>query len=252
MFSHVIGKQCRDPQCRLTGQLQGAELVACAGCGGALVPEIVEDKRTQAFFTAATALVWLVIVLAGYGWVAKRLGPLSTVEWLLGRIQINDSFRPREAQDWIAGDAVFFNQTGQIPHGRDGFLYRVKNGRRTSTFRERLKSGTRMKFDVTPVVPLFYMLYEGGDDSRLLFPFPDSPSAEVQGAVSIPDDSHLIEMSGGPMTEQFVLIAARKPLPAVEALRTKPRLVFGDIDAAVRTFEKDPDAYILHVEIPHE
>jgi serine/threonine protein kinase len=212
---------------------------------------ILEGRGANAIVTAVLALVGVVVGVSGYGWLAKSLSPLRSVEWLLGRIELNDSFRPAEAKDWINGDAVFYNQTGTLPRARDGFVYEVKDGKRTSTFRERLKPNTQMKFDVTPAVPSLYMLYRGEDRGQILFPDGQSSSAQVKGSVSIPDERHLIKLEGGPSTEHFVFIAAKKQLPAIEGLRGKTSLSPGDVDSVVAPLESDAQVYVLHVYIPH-
>jgi hypothetical protein len=261
MFSKVIGKKCKtDPaSCRLSGQLQDTGLVICPDCGNDLIVETVSDKRAQLALIVALALIGALIGITGYGFVAKRLNPLQTAEWLVRRIQLGDSVLPADAQAWIQGGATFYNESDALPLGRDQFLYQVKDGRRTSTFRAPLAARTTMQMDVQSVAPgvsSLYVFHRGDTSGRLLH----ASMAPIAAPLVIPAAGKRIRLEGAAATEHFVLVAAKKPLPGVEKLVSGATatpdgvsrvLPAGELDSAITPLEQDPETFVLHVFIPH-
>ena len=261
MFTKTIGKKCKSTpeHCRLSGQLQDTGLVICPDCGEDLVLETVADKRAQAAVIAALTLVGALSGLAGYGFLAKRLNPLQTAEWLVRRIQLGDSVLPADAQAWIQGGATFYHEADALPLASDQFLYRVKDGRRTSTFRAPLAARTTMQMDVQSVAPgvsSLYVFHRGDTNGQLLH----ASMAPITAPLVIPASGKRIRLEGAAATEHFVLVAAKKPLPGVEKLAAGASatpdgvsrvLPAAELDSAITPLEQDPEAFVLHVFIPH-
>ncbi len=265
MFSKTIGKKCQKKlgDCRLAGQLQDTGLVICPECGSDLVLEKVEDKRLMAVAMAALALVGASLGMFGYGLLAKGLDPIRTARWVLGQIEVNDSFRPTAAEPWLDGMLTFYDGNGAVAVGSGQFLYEIRDGRRQSTFREALEANSTMKIDLTSIastVQEMYVVYLADDGGRVLFAS-DGASAPLRGPVEIPGNGKLIRLDGGTATEHFVLLASRRALPSVRALVEGaapasdgiPNVMVpsGALESVIAPLESDPDTFILHLFIPH-
>jgi len=259
MMKRSIGKRCEADGCSLNGQLQESALVICPECGSDLNDVRVVDKRAQAILVAVLALVGAVAGFSIYGYVARALNPVQMLMVLLRQIEISDTLQSSGSADWVEARAHFFNDKGLLPGMKGEFLLQTEDGRRTATLRDRLEPNTLVSFDVRPAtagVSSVYFLHAGSQQTRVLFA---AESAPAQGAgISIPgkgvDGRETgIELTGAD-TEHFVLIAARKPVPLLSAFvgRTEEAPVApADISAVVSQLERDNDAYVLHVFVPH-
>lgn len=263
MLTRSIGKRCDTEGCGLKGQLQEGSLVICPECGTDITDVRTVDRRPLALLALALALVGAATGFVVYGYVARALGPLQMARLLLRQIHISDSIQPLAAGDWVTAKMRFYNSAGLLPDTGVEFLHEEKNGRRTATLRSPLTPDTTISFDVLPSAPgvsSLYLLHLDGEHARLLFG--DERAFEShQGAISIPGrDGNGQEMGigfTGSTTEHFVLIAARKPLPTLDALKAKAvnhgetGLPDADVSAAVSTIERDRDAYVIHLYVPH-
>jgi hypothetical protein len=264
MFKKVIGRKCKSAGCALEGELQDMGLMVCPECGLELELEKVDDTRAMAIAAVTLAIAGSLSGLTGYGLLAKGLNPVRTVEWLMGRIQVSEFFHTAAATEWVSGVATFYGDAGPIAQRPGDFLYEVKDGRRTSTFRGPLLPNTGVTFDVTtvgPAVSSLYLLHRGDTRGRVFTARDLASSRSANRTISIPGGDELIRLVGGAATEHFVLIAAKKPLAAMEALRRKAEVAGGEktasavsaheVDAVVAPLERDPEAYVLHIFIPH-
>lgn len=259
MFKKTIGKKCDTDGCALKGQLQELGPTICPECGADLKDVTVDNKRAQALVAIGVALAGSVLGLVAYGYVAKALNPLQMVQLLLRRTDVSDMLQSATAADWVEARARFYNEAGPLPNTNAAFLHEVKDGRHTSTLREHVASKTMIAFDVrraTPAVSTLYFLHTDGRQARILFGGADA--FDGRGTIAIPGDDGSGKELGislvGEATEHFVLIAARKPLPSLDALKAKAAeaaLPDADVTAVVAPLEHDSDAYVLHVYVPH-
>jgi hypothetical protein len=256
MFKRSIGKQCEGAGCGLAGQLQDAGLVICPECGTDLVNVQVDDKRAQAILAVALSVLGAVGGFVVYGYVARALSPIDFFNVLRGSAEVLSLPESSSSAGWVEARARFYNNQGPLPGVNGEFLVKTTDGRRTATLRDHLEPNTLVSFDVRPAAPdvsAVYFLHTTPGRARVLY-----VNEQTSGTVSIPGKNaggkdEGIELVGAD-TEHFVLIAAKKPIPSLDSLRGKAAgdaVPVADVDAALATLERDANAYVLYIDVPH-
>jgi len=250
MFRELIAKECRNPECVLRGQMQDKGLHICPECATELEPIFRTDKRMVAIAAAVAALILSSGSLLGYGVVANGLSVGQTARWAMGKITLPDRLSgPGARGQWLSGLVLWQFKSGQEPKGyTKSFLCDERADGFWCQPRFTAANGDRMRFELSPQVENLYVFYKDPQNPVLLYSKTAAETAPSGGPIRVPQGEEM-QLSGGPTTELFLIVAAKRPLPELANLRDS--ISMGALEQAVKPLASDKDCLLIYVQVPH-
>jgi hypothetical protein len=250
MFRETIAKECRNPECVLRGQMQDKGLPICPECACELKPNIRTDKRMVAIAAAMAALTLSSGSLLGYGVVANGLSVGQTARWVMGKVTLPDRLSgPGTRGQWLSGVVLWQFKAGKEPKGfTNSFLCDERADGYWCQPRFTAASGDRMRFELSPQVDNLYVFYKDPQNPVLLYPKTTAETIPAGHQIRVPQGEEM-QLSGGPTTELFLIVAAKRPLPELANLRDSVSMPA--LEQAVKPLASDKDCLLIYVQVPH-
>lgn len=198
MFKKVIGKECKNGNCKMYGQMKEATAYLCEECQSELQP-IVKQNTPMVLAVAAIGLV----LMGGIGYAVRTY-------------VIN---RAGDLIDGGTGDSG--SKPGKNPLAMQYAIQAEGDGRPQNVPVDHVfRSGDKLRFLVKSAgAAHYYVFYEdrANDKIEVLFPAGTSRPTTANEPVAVPaGNDNWIRMDANPGQERFILIASAAPVDELD------------------------------------